>query len=403
MKQDKFKESIKESLDSYSPEVPAHLWENIRAGIPAGPASSTAGNSAAAGSQSGVGTAAIVKWVAAAVVVAGVAVWAWQGTTVGNEPEKTVQVEEQLQTTPAAKELPSESRGGASEASDVSATESVIETPATIPAEEANPIAQTDFTEEANMLEESEAALNDKVESESVVQEEVVKADDSMGQKSQKSQGTTGSAAEDQPSAKAGSKQQVIAEADDEGYSESHTDETVEAYPFVECGILADIVTGEAPLTVFFKNVSEARSYEWNFDNGKKAYKEEATITFDEPGDYAVQLIVTDFDGNQITDEMEITVLEASTCFVPNAFSPNGDGLNDFFLVQGNNISNVIIEIFRLDGSLVFEGKGLTARWDGSDAQKSGNDHDQYMVVTRYIRNDGMPGIDKTMLNVIRE
>ena len=52
--------------------------------------------------------------------------------------------------------------------------------------------------------------------------------------------------------------------------------------------------------------------------------------------------------------------------FLPNAFTPNGDGINDVLLVQGKGIK--LIKTFRIYnrwGELVFETTDLTEAWDG--------------------------------------
>ena len=51
--------------------------------------------------------------------------------------------------------------------------------------------------------------------------------------------------------------------------------------------------------------------------------------------------------------------------FIPNAFTPNGDGFNDTFspFAASGRIETVNIKIFDRWGSLVYEG----AEWDGSD------------------------------------
>ncbi|NQT76505.1 MAG: gliding motility-associated C-terminal domain-containing protein, partial [Bacteroidetes bacterium] len=53
--------------------------------------------------------------------------------------------------------------------------------------------------------------------------------------------------------------------------------------------------------------------------------------------------------------------------YVPNAFSPEGDGLNDEFKVIGNSdkISSFHMYIFNRWGALVFESKDISLGWDG--------------------------------------
>ena len=53
--------------------------------------------------------------------------------------------------------------------------------------------------------------------------------------------------------------------------------------------------------------------------------------------------------------------------YVPNAFSPDGDGLNDVFKVTCNseNISSFRMYIYNRWGALVFESKEISLGWDG--------------------------------------
>lgn len=51
--------------------------------------------------------------------------------------------------------------------------------------------------------------------------------------------------------------------------------------------------------------------------------------------------------------------------FAPNAFSPNGDGLNDFFELKGIYLAEYNLKIFDRWGSLIFESNSLENHWDG--------------------------------------
>ena len=52
--------------------------------------------------------------------------------------------------------------------------------------------------------------------------------------------------------------------------------------------------------------------------------------------------------------------------YVPNTFTPNGDGLNDVFFVRGFNIDEVQMVVFNRWGQKVFETREITKGWDGS-------------------------------------
>ncbi len=51
--------------------------------------------------------------------------------------------------------------------------------------------------------------------------------------------------------------------------------------------------------------------------------------------------------------------------YVPNAFSPNDDGINDFFEIYGEGFEILHLKIFNRWGGLVFNGTGNNAKWNG--------------------------------------
>jgi gliding motility-associated-like protein len=54
------------------------------------------------------------------------------------------------------------------------------------------------------------------------------------------------------------------------------------------------------------------------------------------------------------------------TLFAPNAFTPNGDGLNEFFELKGHFIADYHFMLFDRWGALIFESFDLTKHWDGT-------------------------------------
>lgn len=55
----------------------------------------------------------------------------------------------------------------------------------------------------------------------------------------------------------------------------------------------------------------------------------------------------------------------ANVVFLPNVFSPNEDGKNDFFYAKGENISQLDLKIYSRWGNLVFECKDPSQGWNG--------------------------------------
>lgn len=78
-------------------------------------------------------------------------------------------------------------------------------------------------------------------------------------------------------------------------------------------------------------------------------------------------LVVTSQEGCIDTDAVFIKVLFPTVVYVPNAFSPNGDGQNDLIgPVTFNDFELEYFQVYNRWGQLVFETADATARWDGT-------------------------------------
>ena len=65
-----------------------------------------------------------------------------------------------------------------------------------------------------------------------------------------------------------------------------------------------------------------------------------------------------------------ISVEKPYTLYIPNAFSPDGDGNNDFFKVVSQGIKDFNIEIYNRWGQMVFKSNDLNNQWDGNFKDK---------------------------------
>lgn len=62
----------------------------------------------------------------------------------------------------------------------------------------------------------------------------------------------------------------------------------------------------------------------------------------------------------------EAAIIPAAVLYIPNAFTPNGDGLNDSFGCIGEGITEYTLQIFDRWGSLIFESSDMKVQWDGN-------------------------------------
>lgn len=90
------------------------------------------------------------------------------------------------------------------------------------------------------------------------------------------------------------------------------------------------------------------------------------TIVVDQTGEYWVEIQVCN---TTIADSVlvEFTTTSSAQFNPPNTFSPNGDGMNDFYQVQGNfdNISNFSAMVYNRWGQMVYSSSDQNFQWNG--------------------------------------
>ena len=107
------------------------------------------------------------------------------------------------------------------------------------------------------------------------------------------------------------------------------------------------------------------RSIRWSFGDGTIGEGPEAAHEYLLPGIYEVKALIQDGSGCEATLSQLVEVKKVVSMFVPSAFSPNGDGVNDEFYVGHRLVGNFHIEIFNRWGQLVYESSDPDFRWDG--------------------------------------
>ena len=122
-----------------------------------------------------------------------------------------------------------------------------------------------------------------------------------------------------------------------------------------------------------FKDISAGNvsTRSWNFGNGQTAATVEPPVQYYsiQPNDdnYIIRLAIADTSGCRDTAYHIVNVLDNCYIAVPTAFTPNGDGLNDYlYPVNAYKATNLSFKIFTRNGQVVFESKHWSAKWDGT-------------------------------------
>lgn len=120
--------------------------------------------------------------------------------------------------------------------------------------------------------------------------------------------------------------------------------------------------------TVDFINLSlDADDYKWQFDEDGMSMEYEPVFTFPDTGYKEVTLYAISDNGCRDTITKILDVVPLATYFLPNAFTPDGDGLNDGYRGTGwfPFIDNFKMMIFTRWGEKVYETTDPQASWNG--------------------------------------
>jgi gliding motility-associated-like protein len=109
-------------------------------------------------------------------------------------------------------------------------------------------------------------------------------------------------------------------------------------------------------------------AWEWEFGDGNKSTEKDPIHIFSKAGEYDVKLIGYDLFGCSMEEINSIQVTTPIELIaIPNAFTPNGDGLNDTFIPKISAFSSFQLEVFNTWGEKLFITNSLESKgWDGT-------------------------------------
>lgn len=148
--------------------------------------------------------------------------------------------------------------------------------------------------------------------------------------------------------------------------------------------------SGCTPVSVSFVNSSQnTTNYVWNFGDGTPN-SNAVDVSHDFTTSSTVMLIASDNSGCSDTAYAQIDVIPCGctdplatnynpfasiddgsciypfpTVVAPNVFTPDGDGINDFFVLDATNTEEITLVITNRWGNVMYEGKGPNPAWDG--------------------------------------
>lgn len=167
---------------------------------------------------------------------------------------------------------------------------------------------------------------------------------------------------------------------------------TVLPSPIADFSYSPDQPSNLLPTVSFFDQSFEPIAWKWSFGNVGASLQQNPEFTFPDTGMQQVQLVVFHESGCTDTTIQFLDVIPEVRYFLPNAFTPNGDGFNDGF--RGNGVmegaTDFNLSIWNRYGEKLFETDDPFESWNGrKDNSGKLSPQGVYIVVVTYIEPRG--------------
>lgn len=185
---------------------------------------------------------------------------------------------------------------------------------------------------------------------------------------------------------------------------ESFDTMTVTVIPNPVPNITPSTTSGNAPLSINFANNStNATAFNWDFGNGAISTNQNESTTYSQSGVYTVNLILNN-DFCSTSWQQQITVespVEPLTVKIPNVFSPNGDGTEDFYYLTVQNAQSLEAVILNRWGNEIVHFTKLDDVWDGTFHNQQVSEG-TYFIRYKVVGNDNSIQEGHTFFQLIR-
>jgi gliding motility-associated-like protein len=159
------------------------------------------------------------------------------------------------------------------------------------------------------------------------------------------------------------------------------------------------------PTLDFINRSIDAIAWQWNFDDQATSLDQNPTHTFVDTGTTVVTLIATHITGCQDTLTKIIDIVPKYSFYLPNAFTPNEDDVNDGFRGTGLfwSFQEYDMKIWNRWGELIFQTSDPEEAWNG---RKNNNGemvkNGVYVCKVRLVGPRGKEQFHDTTVSVIR-
>lgn len=155
------------------------------------------------------------------------------------------------------------------------------------------------------------------------------------------------------------------------------------------------------PVITFTSTSTNTDSCFYNFGDGSTGNACFISHDYTDTGTYVVTLLVTNSGGCTDSTYQTVVIHDYYTLYIPNAFSPNGDAINDYFTVSGFGVRDFKMKIFNRHGQLIFNAANMNFVWDGKDANGNYVQEGNYVYELEVKDNKNKKHINKGSIRII--
>ncbi len=146
----------------------------------------------------------------------------------------------------------------------------------------------------------------------------------------------------------------------------SHVTVDIIANPEASFELGANQATIIEPTVDIYESSLNAVTWSWDFSDGISSNSQDPQYhEFKDTGSYAIKLVVANSLGCADSITRTVVITSPILLYIPEAFTPNGDGINDTFLPQGEGVGEYSLSIYDRWGNLVFLSDDIEKGWDG--------------------------------------
>lgn len=149
-------------------------------------------------------------------------------------------------------------------------------------------------------------------------------------------------------------------------------DVTVYPKPIADFTVSPSTINNYEPVAQFINLSNGATFFQWNFGDPYSSHNISNEVSplhyYERDGEYLVGLFVMNEFDCRDSIYKTINIQPEFSVYIPNVFTPDGDGLNDTFRVSGIGVSekNFKMNIINRWGQLIFSTNDISQGWDGT-------------------------------------